>query len=319
MNVDKNDYLLLFGGNLGNTNFSSEFWLYNISQHSWKLFGSNLTTMTPTQLHAAATVVSNRENYLYIYGGQKQIGNETYLSSSIYRFNWKTFYWEYVAYNPGSVSLNVLQRAGHSMVFDKVGEALVVFGGFYLEGRNKTVKRSRHLLLFNLQSRLWTEISSSNIPKPLSFHSANILGDYMVIVGGNVHNHKSDESCYNNLMFFYNLRCNTWYQPSIQSSFPNGRFAHAASVANDTLLFIHGGYNGLVLNDLYVYKAPLFATKGENVCHLYSNPLECLLDQRCVSFRVFCIARSVAIGILPSCPGFCKRLSTCQSCSMFTR
>ena len=319
LNEQENDYLLLYGGNLGNGTYSNEFWIYNITIGSWKMMNKN-NVMLPSQLHAAAIVNLEDDKYLYVYGGQKQKETEIFISSDIYRFKWKTRAWEHVAANPDGVSLLFLQRAGHSMVFDHLSRSLVVFGGFHVAGTNKTMKRSRQLLLFDLQTQLWAEITSSNSPKPLAFHSASVIGDYMVIIGGNSHKHKEDESCYSSLMYFYNLRCNSWHKPSVRRSFPTGRFAHVAAVFNETTILIQGGYNGIMLNELYAYKAPLYALKTTDfACFFHDSEGDCLLDQRCWWGEHFCYERPATIEIPSSCPGYCNRWNTCQSCSVFSR
>uniref|UniRef100_A0A2S2N5K5 Multiple epidermal growth factor-like domains protein 8 n=1 Tax=bird metagenome TaxID=1833763 RepID=A0A2S2N5K5_9ZZZZ len=39
---------------------------------------------------------------------------------------------------------------------------------------------------------------------------ASLIGDYMVVFGGNVHTHYHEEKCYEEELHFYHLRCHRW-------------------------------------------------------------------------------------------------------------
>ena len=328
---DSHDYLLMFGGEHKNGTLINDLWIFNISNMSWEHIENTLTFPIATAQHAASVVDLENEQFVYIYGGKIEKNAETVLSSSIYRFCWSTKSWEKVAADNAVVSKAVLYRAGHSMVYDSFSSSLIVYGGYELSETNQKVQRSRKLLKFDLHRLLWIEIRSlkpdlsSNVPKPMAFHSASIVGDYMILFGGSTHKHmrlsQGDESCHANLMYFYHLRCHIWSHES-DSFKPAGRIGHVAVIAHGNVLLVHGGYNGIVLNDLLAYKVPLFANKNiPYVCSLYLQATTCDRDQRCVwSFILGCNPRNQSLLRVPDkCPGICSFLETCAACSASSR
>jgi len=330
INDDSNNFLLVFGGENKNGLLNNELWMFNISSLSWILEkNSNLNPIVISQ-HAASVVTEGNEKFLYVYGGKTTKNSEILFSSTIYRFRWSTKSWEKVYVNNGDTSQTLLQRAGHSMVYDNFSNTLLVFGGYELPEDNGRIQRSQTLLTFDLNRFLWTEIASTksdfNMPKPLAFHTANVIGDYMIIQGGSTHVHTDDETCHDNVLYFYNLRCNLWSQrPHSGSSLkPSGRFAHVATVAQNVLL-VHGGYSGLVLNDVWAFKVPFFVDKMiPFVCSLYRNADSCIQDQRCGwtggSNRFGCFPANYSfVDEMPKCPGICRDVRSCSACSSANR
>ena len=324
------DYLLLFGGEDANKFLNDELWIYNISEMSWHNVENNLKGLIlPTAQHAAAVVDFAGDKFFYVFGGKVMQDSEVVLSSAMYRFQWNSS-WQLVASDPAGLATNHLQRAGHSMVYDKVAHTLVVFGGYYLLANVARVARSQDLLIFDLDKSFWAAItplssSKSDLPKPIAFHTANIIGDYMIIFGGSVHTHETDESCYDNVIYFYHLRCNIWSKRFYTSAFrPSGRHSHVAAVGKEAILLIHGGYNGKALNELLAYKVPVFANKHlPNVCNMYTSNDMCLRDQRCAWMlqEPMCVFKnqSSPFVLVPHCPGLCNSVDYCFPCAIFNR
>ena len=324
LHYSSSDYLVVFGGILENKLYSDELWIYNMSQSSWSIRKNNLDGLLfPIAQHAAAVV---NESILYVFGGKVMNGSESSLSTSIFRFSFKSNSWQHVVVDAGGIPPWILRRAGHSMIYDAMSHSLIVFGGYQIDGRSTKVKRSQQLFIFDINRSFWAEISSSNQPKPMAYHTASVVGDYMVIIGGSVHTHETDETCYSNVVYFYHLRCNTWHsRPHPIGIKPMAQYSHVAAT-NNNLIFVHGGYTGTVSNLLLAYQVPLYAVKNiSNVCRRLSRN-DCLRNQRCawsgkasLTDRCIPLNQSSINDLTPSCPGFCDHLSTCSSCTTFSR
>lgn len=132
-------------------------------------------------------------------------------------------------------------------------------------------KLSDRIYLFNLLSRHWTEVKyprlelkDSYVPRERAFHTASLIGNYMVIFGGYTHRHNREEICYDNSLYLYHLGCHTWVShdifgnPDRDARYPKsqGVFSHGADVKNGNTLFIVGGYHGNVNSDLLAFVFP---------------------------------------------------------------
>ncbi|XP_076804825.1 multiple epidermal growth factor-like domains protein 8 isoform X1 [Clavelina lepadiformis] len=328
---DNLGYLLMFGGNLGQEGFSNELWIFNISNSEWLLLENNLHSSLPSLAqHTSAYVHIDEGKFLYVFGGQAMTSSGIIVSSDMFRFNLQTRLWEQITYDPASVKSSHLRLAGHTMVYDSVSQSLVVFGGYSAQSAtgNAVQDRTNQLYIFQLQRHYWLRIPLENSPKPVAFHSATIIGDYMLVFGGSVHTHDKDESCHDNRLHFYNLRCYSWHMPKVEI---DGRQNHFA-VASDNLLFLHGGYDGRVINKLHVYKVPTYVMpvtydgREDNCRKWYHTEKTCLMDQRCawcdMSHRAHCFNRfqgSCSADIHPPiCEGVCKKVHSCNSCTSFS-
>ena len=75
---------------------------------------------------------------------------------------------------------------GHSAVYYADMRSLIIFGGFVPESARRS-DRSNKLLAFHLDLQVGSELSitanSGVVPRGRSFHSAVLVGDYVVIYG----------------------------------------------------------------------------------------------------------------------------------------
>ena len=75
---------------------------------------------------------------------------------------------------------------GHSAVYYADMRSLVIFGGFVPDVARFNV-RSNKLFAFHLDLEVWSDLSNStasaDVPLGRAFHSAVLVGDYMVIYG----------------------------------------------------------------------------------------------------------------------------------------
>ncbi|KAF6034616.1 hypothetical protein EB796_007071 [Bugula neritina] len=172
----------------------------------------------------------------------------------------------------------------------------------------------------------------------MAFHTAHIMGGYMVVYGGQL-KRVGTESCISKQLYAYHLVCNRWVSLSdmydalqLTDSGPiddKGRHSHASLVINENILVIIGGYRGNVLGDIHSYKVlPSIARNsadadlGTDYCDNYVIAEGCVTDPECIwcpSPPISgCASRTKANlctdPIQYDCPGLCAALTDCQSC-----
>ncbi|GCC17238.1 hypothetical protein chiPu_0021508 [Chiloscyllium punctatum] len=128
-------------------------------------------------------------------------------SSRMFRFNLLNWIWEEVIPTGGKSPA----MAAHSMVFHPASRTLLIFGGHRVSPRFSF--RTNTTNIFHVDERYWTELRSTpspSSPRERAFHTATIVGNYMVVYGGNVHIHYQEEKCYDGDIFFYHLDCHQW-------------------------------------------------------------------------------------------------------------
>lgn len=155
-------HLFLFGGQYENEKLSKETWLYDTVGNTWKKHLPLESPDSPIAVcqHAAAVVNRHNENFVYIFGGRSSKSQDFGLSADLFRFDIKRNNWEKLWYNKNGVSSYKLQTCGHSMVYDSIGDSLVVFGGYRInDDRNASLSSS--ILLYSVTYNRWTELQPS--------------------------------------------------------------------------------------------------------------------------------------------------------------
>ncbi|XP_067832979.1 multiple epidermal growth factor-like domains protein 8 [Heptranchias perlo] len=318
--------MLLFGGQLSDGSLANDVWLYEPVPESWRLL-SAVNSQSPSGLAShAATVV---DQYLYVYGGRTGLDR---FSAQMFRFDVGRRIWEEVVPTGGRSPA----VSGHSMVFHPASRMLLVHGGHRVSARFSY--RTNTTDAFHIDLRYWTNFKSDqspNSPRERAFHSATIIGNYMVVYGGNVHIHYQEEKCYDGDIFFYHLGCHQWVSSQElgllistgdgrESKSFRGRYSHVATVMNGNILLIAGGYSGRPLGDLVAYKVPIFVSQVlvQNVhldyCSLYGAEEACTKDPECVWCQAECQSyqpHSTCPHV--SCLGLARLLTDCQSCLVF--
>ncbi|XP_078380393.1 multiple epidermal growth factor-like domains protein 8 isoform X1 [Oculina patagonica] len=321
------DSMVLFGGELQNGSLNNDLWLYNITQNKWTELAVNDVTKPPPLAEHTATIVDDK---LYIFGGRTMSDP---FSSAMYSYSLSSQTgWTKILYNRGN-ELH-LRMLGHTTVYYADLRSLIVFGGF-VPNRASLSDRSNRLLAFHLDLHVWSELSvAGDIPSGRSFHSAVLVGDYMVIYGGNVHQHYGEEICHENKLLFYHLKCHKWISPqtfnalSPSTSNPQqGRFSHGAVIRNGTVMLVVGGYSGLPLGDVLGFKLPIAIAEKSSVgghCEGYSTEKSCKDDPECgwckTSPKCLSLDQSGSCGsslLTGSCPGPCAAYLQCSACLSF--
>uniref|UniRef100_A0A8C4SXY5 Multiple EGF like domains 8 n=1 Tax=Erpetoichthys calabaricus TaxID=27687 RepID=A0A8C4SXY5_ERPCA len=167
--------MVIFGGELANGSLASDVWMYSPLNNSWKELSHSNAPGAPKLANHAAAVVNN---HLYVFGGRT---NEDMFSSELYRFALESKLWELVQPSGGKPPA----AAGHSMVFHAASRTLLVYGGH----RPSTARFSMRVNTtdaFHVDQLYWTTFRSRypiNGPRERAFHSATVIGNYMVIYG----------------------------------------------------------------------------------------------------------------------------------------
>ncbi|XP_023931409.1 multiple epidermal growth factor-like domains protein 8 isoform X3 [Lingula anatina] len=340
------DAMYIYGGKTTAGVVSNELWLYNITSAQWSLHVSSSTDQPPALTDHTLTLVDDR--WLYLFGGQTENGS---FVSAMYRIDIaNSGDWEAVVTKGG----NPLDRrlVGHSAVYHQESRSVLVYGGFTTEYARFS-NRTSHLHVFHVDYNYWSRVHYHNnsgehpVPPIRAYHTAHILGNYMLVYGGYVHIHEYQEKCYDEHLHFYHLGCHMWVQPTNLEEFFNGvgvlgnapnkgRFSHSSVVAFGDTLIILGGYRGTVLSDLIAYKVPPSVAVNQNsqsavetYCLQYDVE-GCQKDPDCV----WCTQRKTprTPGCIPRtqistncdgqlsdrqpCLGICYALQDCGSCTV---
>ena len=147
------------------------------------------------------------------------------------------------------------------------------------------------MFVFSLDSQTWAELDlpkrprpyliNSHIPPERAYHTAKILGNYMIVFGGYSHHHNDVEACHDDKLYFFHLGCHVWVSERVLEHSPHGRrypknfglFGHTASVRKKNTLLISGGYHGAVSSDVlaYIFPFALATTDNNKVWSFFKN------------------------------------------------
>uniref|UniRef100_A0A6I8P4P7 Multiple EGF like domains 8 n=1 Tax=Ornithorhynchus anatinus TaxID=9258 RepID=A0A6I8P4P7_ORNAN len=347
------DSLVLMGGELADGSLTSDVWAFSPrGRGRWEqLAPPSPGPPGPPGLagHAAALVDGD---WLYVSGGRTR---HDLFSSGLFRFRLGAaggVRWEAVVPAGGRAPA----ATGHSMVFHPPSRALVLYGGHRPSTARFSV-RVNSTELFHVDLRVWSSLrgrDGQRGPRERAFHTASVLGNYMVVYGGNVHTHYQEEKCYEDGIFFYHLGCHQWVSgpapaagpgaapgPSVprpclslprppgRAVPPGGRYSHVAAVLGGSVLLVAGGYSGRPRGDLLAYKVPPFVFQAPapdyhlDYCSMYTEHSVCARDPECSWCQGACQAApppGSPPGACPaaSCPGLARLLSDCQSCLAFS-
>merc|ERR1719402_1704661 len=176
----------------------------------------------------------------------------------------------------------------HSCIYHTNSHSLVVFGGIHTDVARFS-KLSRKVFIFNIEQSLWSEVRYRDyveaFPPEMAFHTATVVGNYMVVFGGYVHTHGQVESsrlpletCYSPGLHLYSLDCHCWQSRAEEHRPPGhaypkaqGVFGHSGVVRHSSQLIIVGGYHGTVTGDLLGYTVPHTIARLKTPCQIYGS------------------------------------------------
>ncbi|XP_074075473.1 multiple epidermal growth factor-like domains protein 8 isoform X1 [Macrotis lagotis] len=331
--------LVLMGGELADGSLTSDVWAFTPRAGGhWELLAPPSSGAPgPPGLagHAAALV---DDSWLYIFGGRTQ---HDLFSSGLFRFRLEgpgggRGHWEEVRPAGGRPPA----ATGHSMIFHPPSRALLIYGGHRPSTARFSV-RVNSTELFHVDLRVWTSLrgrDGQRGPRERAFHTASVLGNYMVVYGGNVHTHYQEEKCYEDGIFFYHLGCHQWVSgaelappgtPEGRAAPPGGRYSHVAAVLGGSVLLVAGGYSGRPRGDLMAYKVPPFVFQAPapdyhlDYCSMYTEHSVCARDPECSWCQGACQAAPPPGSPPGACPaagclGLARLLGDCQACLAFS-
>ncbi|KAL8587016.1 hypothetical protein ACOMHN_023406 [Nucella lapillus] len=214
---------------------------------------------------------------------------------------------------------NVQGGYGHASAYDVAKGKIYISGGYHSHSDSTSSSSSTYnltdkLYVFHLESKEWLMLLSSGHPRYL--HSMRVMGDYLLVFGGNTHNDTSKShgtKCFSTDLMLYDIKCNTWHNlttPPLQNS---ARYGHSM-VTYKGDLFVFGGFNSFMLNDML--RIELGACGGitnATECAAAVPGMRCVWDQgQCRERRNTSVQDICEAGEWSVCPGY----NTCQSCQM---
>ena len=200
----------MYGGILGAGHYSNELWYFNATNETWSLCALN-SSVTPLNV-SGHTLTVVEDEFLYLFGGKTVDG--LFWSKMFKISGYEPEEWTEILPKGGKASQRRL--VGHSTVYHKESKSLLVYGGYsHTPDQPRFGTHSENLHVFHIENKIWSKIvydesDKSVIPYQRSFHSAEIMGNYMVIYGGKTHRHHTIELCYDYDIYLYHLGCHTW-------------------------------------------------------------------------------------------------------------
>ncbi|CAG8543795.1 43487_t:CDS:2 [Gigaspora margarita] len=191
--IKPNGTIYIFGGRVEQDMGSPTLRLYNdLYEFDTILLSWNQITApnAPSpRSHSTATLLPNGK-IIYIGGvSQDAVGNQTNLinMTEIQIFDTNSLSW---SNHTASSSVLIQPRVGHSAVLTSDNNSIIIMGGTSSYQLNQTTVYPKLLKLdISSEPYKYSELKPSGInsPPPLSYHSANIYSDYMIIAFGYYH------------------------------------------------------------------------------------------------------------------------------------
>uniref|UniRef100_A0A673JY38 Attractin-like protein 1 n=1 Tax=Sinocyclocheilus rhinocerous TaxID=307959 RepID=A0A673JY38_9TELE len=312
------DDIYMFGGKLesGSGNVTDELWLFDTRSRSW-----SLRTPSPglqvqpfaVEGHTAHIVdTRNGEPIMVVIFGCSPI--YSYLSH-IQEYNIRTYSWS-VAETNGAL---VQGGYGHSSVYDSSSHSIYVHGGYKALPANK-YSLVDHLYRYQVHTFILKESGLARF-----LHSTVLISGVLLVFGGNTHNDTSlsnGAKCFSSDFLSYDIACDEWtVLPNPNLHRDVNRFGHTAVVSNGSM-YVFGGFSGVILNDVLVYKpANCEAFLEVDLCQSSGPGVRCVwIEERCVPWNSSHANDSVPASFCPTRTSDkqCKQFSDCVSCTANT-
>jgi len=128
-------------------------------------------------------------------------------------------------------------RGRYALAHDVAGGRALIHGGRYRDGTSGTYTVLDDLWAYDLATDTWAELPSG--PPPRSNHAMVVVGDKLVLFGGNASN---DGLAFTPLddTWVFDLGAETWTELSTTNT-PSARLFHSATVGPDGVVVIYGG------------------------------------------------------------------------------
>eukprot|EP01135_Chromosphaera_perkinsii_P005280 Nk52_evm6s331 gene=Nk52_evmTU6s331 len=253
--------MYIFGGTDGK-NTLGELWTYTPLNNQWNRLADS---PIPVQGHTANVV---DDTMVIIHGYNEERGETT--AVQIYDFGNNTW----TEFEPQALGMgSPLGSIGHTSTYVAELRQIVVIGGGSMSSRGFSTRNS---YAYNVDKRTWNSLSGE-IPFAIVYHSAVLIGDVIVVFGGNTDNVDGVGSCFSNKVFLYNFHCDSWKTASTTGGLfmgISGRRGHSAvwnlasAQQGSQSFFMFGGHDGQFQNDMMEFVTP--------TCGDFSTEQDCL-------------------------------------------
>ncbi|KAK0396585.1 hypothetical protein QR680_001776 [Steinernema hermaphroditum] len=219
---------------------------------------------------------------------------------------------------------------------------VIIYGGYNAPPGTFTYAISDQILLFDYLSQSWTVLKNTKVP--LFRHSASLINGIMIVIGGNGHNESNPSAhtdCYSSTIYAFDVSCQEWFPIKVKENELLARYGHVA-VTSDDHVFVIGGFNGRMLNDVVRFKpADCKAIRDPEKCRLMKDGTKCIyVAKQCtrvqpfVSYAsTFSLSKNEEVKGGPTCgisqrkygyscgerkdyPTDCKVQKTCSECQL---
>uniref|UniRef100_A0AC35GR58 Attractin n=1 Tax=Panagrolaimus sp. PS1159 TaxID=55785 RepID=A0AC35GR58_9BILA len=327
-----NDSLYVFGGVIDNITITNELLKYNINTNTWEYLKPHDDEPSSLPRAVAGHTAHVLNDKMYVFFGYNPYEG-FYHQVQIYDFrkdNWTL----------GRES-DIVGRFGHSSSISfnpNPKETMIyIYGGYNQASQEAAYNISDELLVYNPEKEDW---EPPLIPggTRLFRHSATIADQYLIITGGNSHNESTsvrDSECFSSKVLVYDIACKQWITDAIitNSKYANvNRYGHSSATYNDNV-YIFGGFNGMMLNDVIKLTLGDCDQTAQTVescegrkdgyrCKLFNNK-NCIRVDHSVSYRqnfLTLIKSEFSRSNVFNCPGIsnqglqCSVLKECQTC-----
>ena len=242
--------IIMFGGYGNADSFYNDLWWYDPIENNWTEKKTNGLQDSPSLRQKHSMVWDPIRQKVIMFGGS---GPSISYKSDVWWYDPVINNWEYKL-----LPSLPLGTATHSMVWDDVGQKVIMFGG----GENYLVYKN-DLWWYEPISNSWFELIVNNAPgSPSARHKHSMVwdsvGQKIIMFGGNT------AAGYKNDLWWYDPISNTWTEKIANGApgSPPARYGHSMvwdPVGQRVIMF--GGNDGTYKNDWWWYD-PLSGTNG---------------------------------------------------------
>ncbi|KAK3699055.1 hypothetical protein RRG08_041618, partial [Elysia crispata] len=228
----------LFGG-VSKGEVKADFWTFDMVTNKWTELAQSPRDVAGHTSH----VVNNMMVVIFGYSSHYSYSNK------VLEYNFGTGKWTVVE----TTGALIHGGYGHVSVYDVQRDKIYVSGGYFSRS-STTYNLTDRLYQYDPVKRDWFILSKSRSARYL--HSAAMINGLMITFGGSMHNNSQSgkqAKCSDSDFMVYDRDCNTWHSlpsPNIDRSVFLDRFGQSM-VTVDNEIYIFGGFNSMVKNDLY--------------------------------------------------------------------
>ncbi|CAG7724473.1 unnamed protein product [Allacma fusca] len=246
-------------GRFGNRHISNEVWSLDLNTLVWsKVRSSDQDAQCKSRMcgpiHLAghtAVVINDKGNksrhskMVVIFGHSPRYG----YVNVVQEFHFGSGLWNILT----TKGYPVTGSYGHSSSWDPLTQKIYVFGGYRIGPDSAAL--SRDLFSYDPLSRTWNKLNSA--PGGRFLHAGIVTKGLILIIGGNGHNdtvYSLGSKCFTSQVLVYDISCDSWstFDPPVDLPTDLSRYGHTATVYKHSI-YIYGGFNGLIANDLVRY------------------------------------------------------------------